>query len=301
MIYATLDQLRSFKAESQTICIKSTIPPLTIQNLEEFLGANSSIHLVYNPEFMREGSAIQDVLNNNPIVIGSNSLAASDKIKSIYTPLLDSNANLECIQTTPETAELIKYALNGLSSIRISYINEVSRLCTDFSADIDALIRSISWSEKLLPTSRLKPGCGYGGSCLPKDSLGLSNIFERFGFSSSLIQQAHRSNNQHINAIIDRTIQFIGSHQRVAILGVAFKSCTDDIRFAPSIPMIRSLLDHKCSIHIFDSHAMKALLNIFPEVHCYDSPYDAVKGSDCIITLTDCQQIQSMDLSGCVA
>ena len=296
-IFSALKQISSMSEEPRVVCIKSTISPGTIKKIETSLEIGSRISLVYNPEFMREGAAIEDIQTKNPIVLGSTSPAASKKIENLYCSFLETNPELEVIRTTPETAELIKYGWNGFSAIRISYINELSRLCNSCSADIGTLIQGIAWSEKVLPTSALVPGCGYGGSCLPKDTLALSHTFEQYDFPRTLVHQAIDSNRQHIDASIDRIVQFIGGvNEQVAILGIAFKANTDDIRYSSSIPIIRTLLNRGCSIRVYDAHAMEALNKIIPEVICCASPYEAVEKSDCIIILTDSDEIQNLDL-----
>lgn len=299
-LYQALDWISrlDFGEKPVTVCIKSTISPGTFEKLEAALGNDSEIRLVYNPEFMREGSAISDLESKNPIVLGARSPEKATFVKELYASFLQDHPEIELIETTPETAELIKYGWNGFSAIRIAYINELSQLCSHFSADVDTLVRAIAWSERLLPTENLKPGCGYGGSCLPKDSLGLSRIFEQIGLPSTLVHQAITSNQQHIETIVEKLHQFAGkAPKRITILGLAFKANTDDIRKAPSIAIIRALLDRGYAVQAFDPHALPRVRDLFPEISGYNCPYEAAQGSDCVLILTDCMENRKLDLN----
>ncbi len=293
-----LDRIAEMPLTPRTVCIKSTVSPGSIASLEERLKNNQQIHLVYNPEFMREGSAIADLESRNPVVIGARFLEQGEPLKALYQPLIDGNPLIDVIETTPETAELIKYGWNGFSAIRVSYINELSRLCNIFSADIETVARGIAGSEIILPTKDLKPGCGYGGSCLPKDTLGLSRIFEDHGLFSTLAHQAIASNQQHLQGTIERLTQFIGEKPKeIAILGAAFKANTDDLRHAPALSIIQSLLDQGHTIRAYDPHALPLLQKFFPQIQCFNCPYEAAKATECLIVLNESTQIKNLDLA----
>ena len=296
-IYLVLDRMEKWEMRERTICIKSTVSPGTIQKIESYLGPDSKSAIVYNPEFMREGSALSDIENMNPIVIGSRNEKGKEPIGALYAPLLRSNNALEMIQTSPETAELIKYSWNGFSAIRISYVNELSRLCSTYRADLNTLLRAISWSERMVPTAKLAPGIGIGGSCLPKDTLAMSRIFESIGIENSLIHQAIRSNRAHTEALIHQCLSYIGKKpQRIAVLGTAFKANTDDMRNAPSVPLIQALINAGHTIQAYDPHAMKATAKLFPQVAFYDDPYRSLENVECAIILTESSEFQNLDL-----
>lgn len=296
-IYEVLAQISQIERPPTLICIKSTIAPGTTKKLEAYLGPSSSIQLVYNPEFTREGTALSDFLMKNPIVLGTRSVEQAKRIHSIYDPLIALHPDLQWIETTPETAELIKYGWNSYSAIRVSYVNELSRLCTHFDGDIEVLMKGIAWSERLLATENIKPGIGYGGPCLPKDSLGLARVFEQAGINSTLIHQALFSNQQHIEAMTKRLENFIGEgSKRIAVFGVAFKANTDDIRQSSAIAMIDSLLKQGHTIQVFDPYALSKVKHKFPQITCYSSPYEAALQANCILILTDNQEFSSLDL-----
>lgn len=169
------------KKESVILCIKSTIPPGTMARVEQLFEALQvpNVELVYNPEFMREGSALRDIYAN-PIVLGAHSRAAADCIEQLYAPLHDEQ--VPRIKTTFETAEMIKYAWNSFSAIRIAYANELALVCRAVQADIKTVIEGFSLSEQLLPTSSIKPGPGFGGSCLPKDTQAFAIFWSSMAF-----------------------------------------------------------------------------------------------------------------------
>jgi UDPglucose 6-dehydrogenase len=292
------------RAKPCTVCIKSTLPPGTTRTLQDYLCAtkNTHIQIVYNPEFMREGSAIRDIYNN-PIILGSDSIDARENIESMYQDLL--HPDIKAIKTTFETAEIIKYSWNSFSAIRIAYINELAEICKIYGADITSVIEGFSLSEELLPTKHIKPGPGYGGSCFPKDTSAFSKILEHHGISPSLVHQAMVSNKNHQSRLINDIIDLLQPVERgsiteqkkiVAILGLAFKAHTNDIRNAPAIEIIKALSTQDVSINAYDPQATRAMKELFPHLSYFDSPYEAVRNADLIIVLTEWPEIKNLDL-----
>ena len=282
------------------ICVKSTVPPGTIRKLKDFLikERKNNIHLVYNPEFMREGSAIQDIHKKNPIILGGESIEALDIIEDLYSAYI--NESTQIIKTTFETAEIIKYAWNSYSAIRITYVNELALLCRYFNADIDAVIKGFSLSEKLLPTNVIKPGPGYGGSCLPKDTLSFSKVLENNGFYSSMVHQVIISNINHQKKLVQDIFSLLPKpfeNKVVSILGLSFKANTNDIRYSSAITVIKGLLGNGIEIKAYDPKAIPSMKKLFPSVSFFESPYEAVKNTDCIIVLTEWDEIKELDLN----
>ena len=280
------------------ICVKSTVPPGTMRKLHNEIvqEKKETLQMVYNPEFMREGSAIDDVLNNNPLVIAAESQEAIEIVEKVYNALIHSNSKI--IKTNFETAELIKYSWNSFSAIRIAYVNELALLGRSFDIDLSLVIQGLALSEKLLPTHSLKPGPGYGGSCLPKDTLSFANILEKNGFSSSMIHQAINSNQKHIAKLIADIFALLGTHKSqktVTLLGLAFKAHTSDIRNAPSINIIKALLDKGITVKAYDPKAINTMSKLFPQIEYFDCPYEAVKNTDCIVALTEWDEIKKLD------
>ena len=281
------------------ICVKSTVPPGTMRALHTRLRAekNDHLQLVYNPEFMREGSALRDICGSNPIVLAGESADALQKIECLYNRAKHSLVKI--IKTNFETAELLKYSWTSFSAIRIAYVNELALLCRELNADISTIVQGLALSEELLPTKTLVPGPGFGGSCLPKDTISFSKVLEQKGLSSCIIHRAIESNKNHIKRLIDELLSLLPvtkTQRIVTLLGLSFKANTSDIRNAPSLEIIKTLIDNGIVVNAYDLHAMGDMKKVFDQIHCFDSPYDAIRDTDCIIVLTDWHEIKNLDL-----
>ena len=299
-LYAAFDEIvkNCNTTDATVICIKSTVPPGTIRTLLPRIPDNkkTTTHVIYNPEFMREGCAIQDIYNN-PIILGTESAYAMQKIENLYTAFLPSKINI--IRTTFETAEIIKYAWNSFSAIRIAYVNELASFCKLYNADSAAVMLGLALNEKFLPTGSIKPGPGYGGSCLPKDTTSFAQIMEKNKLFHSIISQTIKSNKEHKKRIIANILECLppSDLQTVTLLGLSFKANTNDIRSAPSIDIIQALLDQGILVKAYDPQAIADMKKLFPTVHYFDSPYEAIKNSDCLVILTEWQEIKELDLN----
>ncbi len=282
------------------IVVKSTVPPGTVSRLKKNIPDNKKeyIKVVYNPEFLREGSAIKDIYTTNPIILGGESEEALSTIEHLYDNLI--NEHVKVIRSNYETAEIIKYAWNSFSAIRIAYINELALLCRQYGANILEVVPGFALSEVLLPTERIVPGPGFGGSCLPKDTSEFSRLLEEKGFTSSMIHQAIQSNKDHKMRVIQDIYTLLGDievEKKVAILGLSFKANTNDIRNAPSIDIIEALLTSGVTVRAYDPKAIPEMKKIFPQVYYFNSPYEAIKDCDCIVILTEWEQIKQIDLA----
>ena len=297
-LYSAFDSIINICGNAPAIiCIKSTVSPGTIRSLYTYLQEQEldNIELVYNPEFMREGCALQDIYTKNPVILGSESAHAIQNVETFYRSFLSDNTKF--LKTNFETAEIIKYAWNSFSAIRIAYVNELADLCSLLHGDISKVVQGIALSEELLPTAVLKPGPGYGGSCFPKDTSGFKNLLKTQGFASSLVQQAIESNELHKERLIQDILANVTQQQgTVTLLGLSFKANTNDIRSAPSIDIIRALMHNGLTIKAYDPQAIQDMKRLFPEVHYYKSPYEAIKNTDCIVVLTEWDQIKQIDL-----
>lgn len=301
MLYRVFNEILSScnETDSKIICVKSTVPPGTMRTLRDSViqAKKNNVHLVYNPEFMREGSAINDIYTNNPIVLAGDSWIELEKLEKLYS---FAHRNIPVIKTTFETAELIKYAWNAFSAIRIAFVNELACICRAYGADIATVTQGFALSEQLLPTHTIKPGPGYGGSCLPKDALSFSKIMEKNGFSSSMVHQAIQSNKNHKSKIIQNIFDLLRSsdeQKTVAVLGLAFKVGTNDIRYAPAIDIITALVEKGITVQAYDPKAMDAMRALFPHIQYCNSAYAAVKDSDCIVILTEWDEIKNLDFA----
>ncbi len=298
-IYGAINQILKLNTKPKVLCIKSTVQPGTLKNIKNYLSSqqNDDIELVYNPEFMREGSAVDDILTKNPIIIGGSSEEGKSIIERLYTPILESN-NIKLIKTSYETAEIIKYAWNSFSAIRIAYINELALLSNEYLADIFTIIKGISLSEELLPTANIKPGPGYGGSCFPKDTKAFAKLAEKNKLKDSLVNQAIQSNKRHIKNIKKLIYSAFPSgvkSKTITILGLSFKANTDDVRYSPAIKFIKSLKKHGAIINAYDPKANKNMQHIFPDINYFECPYEACKNSNGIIATTEWEEIGSLN------
>ncbi len=280
------------------ICVKSTVPPGTMRALHDYLVKEKkhNIHLVYNPEFMREGSAIDDTYTSNPIVLAGESLDALQRIEDMYNNFL--NHTVKVIKTNFETAEIIKYAWNSFSAMRVAYVNELALLCRECNADISTVVQGLALSEELLPTGTIKPGPGYGGSCLPKDASSFSKVLEENGFSFSVIHRVIRSNKNHIDRVIQDVLALLEvseGQKIVTLLGLSFKAHTNDIRNAPSVDIIKALIEKGIIVKAYDPQAISDMKKLFPHIQYFDSPYEAIKDTDCIVALTEWEEIKKID------
>lgn len=281
------------------ICIKSTIPPGTMQTLQDSLSLiqKNNIYLFYNPEFMREGSALEDIYKNNPFIIGGNPSHILQKIEDLHTSCINENSTI--IKTDYATAELIKYAWNTFSALRITFIHELSYIAHKLDADIITLLQGLSLSENLLPTQLIKPGPPWGGSCLPKDLHAFVHLFQAHGLSHPLAYHVIKCNDNYALRLINTINEYIcfrGPVKRVTILGLAFKANTADIRNSPSQIIISELLTKGITVQAYDPHANNEMQKIFPSVSYYNSPYEAIENSDLIIILNDSPEIKNLDL-----
>lgn len=295
---AEIAQYAMKHSNPKIVCIKSTVQPGTMAQVQDLFLAMGldSVELVYNPEFMREGSALRDIYIN-PIVLGGNSQEALKTIRNLYGN--SHSEQVEVINTTFETAEMIKYAWNAFSAIRIAYVNELALLCRSLGADITTVIKGFAMSEQALPTTTLKPGPGIGGSCLPKDTRAFATLLEQHDFHSSLMHQAIQSNRSHIDRVVQDIFAALPDSTQnkvVTLLGLSFKANTNDIRNAPSLDIIKALIQAGVTVHAYDPQAIDAMSKVFPEVDYFDCPYRAVQDSDCIVVLTEWDEIKNLDL-----
>jgi UDPglucose 6-dehydrogenase len=283
---------------NKIVCIKSTIPPGTINQVKDYLERRdiSGINLAYNPEFLREGSAIHDIYHSNPIVIAADEESIIERIEELYRSFI--TPRLKVVRTNFETAEMIKYSWNSFSAIRVAYINELAVLCRKLNADIFTVVQGLGLSEELLPTHVIKPGPGFGGSCLPKDTTSFRDVLEHYGFTSSLVHQAIISNVLHKQKLLAEILKSVEGIDKptVAVLGLSFKANTNDIRNAPAIDIIEPLLKSGVTVKAYDPQAIDNMKRLFPAVEYFDSPYDAVFNVDCIVVLTEWSEIKTIDL-----
>lgn len=277
---------------------KSTVPVGSGDTVNKIISKNLKKKIKYdvvsNPEFLREGSAISDFLNPDRIVIGSNHHAPAKIIQRLYEPL-----KAPIIITDLKSAEIIKYASNAFLATKISFINDIANFSQIVNANINDIALGMGMDMRI-GEKFLNAGIGYGGSCFPKDTIALVKTGKQHKYDFKIIQSAIEINNhQKIKFfnLINNYYKNNLNNKSFAIWGLAFKPNTDDMREAPSIDIIKSLLKHKVSIKAFDPVAKEEAIKIFPDIIFSDTPFEAVKGCDALIILTEWNEFRQIDIA----
>lgn len=283
----------------KVIVTKSTVPVGTGERIREIIAQNLNgkidFDIVSNPEFLREGSAMEDFMRPNRVVIGARSAQAVAIMKDLYKPLY--LIETPFMITNIETAEMIKYASNSFLATKISFINEMANLCEKVGADIHMVAKGMGLDQRIGPKF-LHPGPGYGGSCLPKDTKALLRIAEDHGMTLSVIGAAVRANEEQRAHMVQKIRDAMGplKGKTIAVLGLSFKPNTDDIRDAPSLSIIQALMQDKPIIRAYDPVSMKEAAKIFSHLKYCEDPYDTVKGADALVIMTEWNLFRNLEL-----
>jgi UDPglucose 6-dehydrogenase len=281
------------------IVTKSTVPVGTGDQIERIARRErpgTAIHVASNPEFLREGSAIFDFTEPDRIVIGCEEKATADILAALYEPLTAKGHKL--LATRRRSAELIKYASNAFLAAKVVFINEIADLCEAVDADVEDIAMGMGLDRRIGPHF-LHAGPGYGGYCFPKDTLALVRTAEEYGIPLRLVEATISSNSarkrrmaQKVLRVLDRNVE----GKRIAVLGLTFKPNTDDMREAPSIPVIESLQRRGADIHVFDPEGMDQARRVFKGIAYHDDAYQCAKDSDAVIIMTEWEVIEKIDL-----
>ncbi|GAB4114383.1 MAG: nucleotide sugar dehydrogenase [Candidatus Caldatribacteriota bacterium] len=256
----------------------------------------SPFDVVSNPEFLREGSAIYDFTHPDKIVIGYESEKARQIMQEIYRPLY--LIDTPFIFTTPETAELIKYACNAFLATKITFINEIANLCDKVNADVHQIAKAMGLDGRISPKF-LHPGPGFGGSCFPKDTEALYYFASTCGYDFKLLKGVISANKRQRELMVEKIKQHLGSDLKgktIAVLGLAFKQNTDDIRKSPSIDIIQLLLKEGAKIRCFDPLAMNNSKKILPNLTYCQNEYETAENCDALVIATEWNQFRNLDL-----
>ena len=262
---------------------KSTVPVGSTKVVERALG-RPDVKVVSNPEFLREGSAVQDFLKPDRVVIGSDDQAAAMKVASLYDGL-----STRVIITDPASAETIKYAANAFLATKLSFINAIAAICEGVGADINDVVVGMG-SDKRIGENFLRPGPGWGGSCFPKDSRALIKIAQDANYGFDLLKGVIAVNDEQFNRVVDKIVRAIGgdiSGKTIAIWGFTFKAGTDDLRDSPSIQIIQRLIDKGAKIQGFDPTVKNLRTGMPTDVKLCSSPIEATIGADALAVLTE--------------
>jgi UDPglucose 6-dehydrogenase len=299
-VYGAAREIAEAMTNSIVIVTKSTVPVGTGDEVERIVRqANPNIEfaVVSNPEFLREGAAIEDFMKPDRVVIGTDDERARGVMGKIYAPFESENSPL--LFTARRTSELIKYAANAFLSIKITFINEVADLCEAVGADVRDVSRGIGLDNRI-GAKFLNAGPGYGGSCFPKDTLALLKTAEDYASPIRVVDVVVQVNESRKRAMGRKVLKAMGGGdprgKTVAILGLTFKPNTDDMREAPSLSIIRALQDAGCNIRAHDPEGEEQARELLNDIHFARDAYDAAEGADAIALVTEWDDYRRMDL-----
>jgi UDPglucose 6-dehydrogenase len=293
---------------------KSTVPAQTGEQLKRALqvyarDAGARFRVASNPEFLREGTAVEDFFHPDRIVIGVEDNESEQQLREVYRPILEGKfrcpvhqpdcppvATPDFVVTTIASAELIKHASNSFLALKISYANVLADLCERLGGNVDEVTRAVGLDPRI-GGQFLKAGLGFGGFCLPKDVQAFIKLADRAGIDFGLLKETERVNRQRVDQLLDKVKKalWVMKEKQIAVLGIAFKPNTDDIRLAPAIEVIRRLLAEGAIVRATDPEAMTRARAAIPGVHYSADPYEIARGADALLLLTEWDQYRRLD------
>lgn len=286
---------KNLKLDYTVIAVKSTVLPGTTYKvgkiIEKYKKTKANFGLAFCPEFLREGTAVEDTRKPDRVVIGASDEKTTKILKSIHRSF-----KAPVLLTSITSAELIKYAANSYLALRIVFANQIADLCEKSGADINEVIKGIGM-DKRIGSHYWYPGLGYAGSCFPKDVAALAAYADKVGLRKSLFRKMHRLNSQRPEKILKALEEKYGSFSGkiIGVLGLACKKRTDDIRKSASIKIIEILKAKKVKIYAYDPLAMENARKILPDINYCKNSYEAIKGADILLVLTDSDEFAKMD------
>jgi UDPglucose 6-dehydrogenase len=275
---------------------KSTVPigtgDVVTRIIDEYRSRDVPFAVVSNPEFLREGSALEDCLRPDRVVLGSSDREAAQRVAELYRVL-----DCPIIVTDLRTAEMIKYASNAFLATRISFINEIAAICERLGADVQVVARGMGLDSRIGPAF-LDAGLGFGGSCFPKDVRALMRMATDAGQHPQLLKAVMEINDDRRRWVLDKLEARLGDLEgkRVTLLGVSFKPNTDDVREAPSLAVIELLFDRGARVCAYDPAALANALRLAPSLEIFHDPYEAVEGADAVVLVTEWNEFKALDL-----
>jgi len=287
-VEAVITEVRDALAAGCAVITKSTVPVGTAQRIRDLLGRDD-VPVVANPEFLREGTAVSDFLHPDRIVVGSDDQPAARRVAGLYRELAAPS-----VVTDAASAELVKYAANCFLAMKLSYVNAIAELCERLGADIVSVTEGMGYDRRI-GRSFLKPGPGWGGSCLPKDTHALVQVAESVGFDFSLLSAAIVENIAQRDRIVAKIAGAVGglAGARIGVLGLAFKAGTNDLRDSPALSVTSMLSAHGAEVIAYDP----AIGGDLPGVTVVDDPYLVAKAADGIVVLTEWDEFSRLDWS----
>jgi UDPglucose 6-dehydrogenase len=298
-VYEAVREIASILPAKAVVVTKSTVPVGTGDEIERILRElrrDAEIQVVSNPEFLREGAAIQDFKHPDRIVVGTDDMTARNVIAEIYRPLYLNTPPL--IYVSRRTAELIKYAANAFLATKITFINEIADLCEQVGADVQEVSRGIGLDNRI-GSKFLHAGPGFGGSCFPKDTSALLKTAQDYGVPLRIVETVSAVNEQRKRAMARKVVAALDGSVRgktIAVLGLTFKPNTDDTRDSPAIPLITALHDLGASVRGYDPAGIEQAKPLLPAVTYCTSAYDAAEGAHAVVIATEWEQFRALDL-----
>ncbi len=298
-VYAAAEEIAGLISGFTVIVTKSTVPVGTGDAVEEIIrktNPNAEFAVVSNPEFLREGAAIEDFKRPDRVVIGCEHDRARDVMRELYRPLYLNETPI--VFTSRRTSELIKYAANAFLATKITFINEMATLCEKVGADIQQVAKGIGL-DKRIGGKFLNAGPGYGGSCFPKDTLALVKTANDAGAPVRIVETVVSVNADRKKAMARKIIDAMGGDatgMTVAVLGLAFKPNTDDMRDSPSLDIIPALLEAGAKVQAYDPESMHEAKEMMPDITYCENAYDAISGADALAILTEWDQFRALDI-----
>ena len=281
------------------VVTKSTVPVGTGDEVEKIIreeNAKGDFDVVSNPEFLREGSAINDFMRPDRVVIGAHSDRAQEVMRQVYRPLFLLETPI--IFTARRTAELIKYAANTFLATKITFINEIADLCEKVGADVQDVAKGIGLDGRI-GSKFLHAGPGYGGSCFPKDTLALVRTAQSVGSQIRIVETVVEVNDRRKKTLVDRVAAALGdnvSGRKITVLGLTFKPNTDDMRDSPSLELLPALVSAGAEVRAFDPQGMDEAKLVIDGVSWCEGVYDAIQGSELLVILTEWNEFRALDL-----
>ncbi len=298
-VYAAAEEIAAHADPGTVVVTKSTVPVGTGREISARIKAvrpDNGLDVASNPEFLREGAAIEDFMRPDRVVIGAETDHARTVLRGLYRPLFLRDTPI--VFTSLETAEVIKYAANSFLATKITFINEFADLCESVGADVQDVARGIGLDGRI-GGKFLNAGPGYGGSCFPKDTLALVQTARDAGAPITLVEQVVAINDDRKSAMADKIIAACGGSlegKTIAVLGLAFKPNTDDMRDAPSLVVVPRLIDAGATVRAFDPEGMDEARKVLNGVAWCEDSYDAMTGSDAVVILTEWNEFRALDL-----
>ena len=298
-VYGAVDELAGLLKERCVVVCKSTVPVGTNREVLRRMSEarpDLDLHVASNPEFLREGSAIEDFKRPDRVVVGAESDHARDVLRAIYRPFALNETPI--LFTGLETAELTKYAANAFLATKITFINEIADICERVGANVQQVARGIGLDRRI-GGKFLHAGPGFGGSCFPKDTLALLRTAEEAGAPSRIVQSVVDVNDERKRSMARRALDLMGGSaegKTVAVLGLTFKPNTDDMRDAPSLDIVPLLQEAGARVRAHDPEGMKEAEKMLDDVEWCDGPYHALEGSDALILVTEWDVYRALDL-----